>query len=395
MFLPKDIIPFTFVLTNHFQVRKGLHILILILLFSLGSTWSLKSQLIHPGDCDNNGIVENIDILYIGYAFGETGSPRPNGTKTDFVGWPAPEENWRGEFLHNGRNFYYADCNGDGIINDSDVGVCDLWYTKIHGDAQFPHEFVQGDGTRPELRVIPSRESIDGGEEITLTFSLGDEFNRVDSVYGLAFRLYYDSTYVVKGIDSVYYPEDSWFVETDSVAGEVITFVRDHPDRGYAEFAITRKNQRARSGGGTIAATSIVIETIIIGPNIIEPSFKFGLDSVYIIDNEFQEIPVGWMEGEIINTAAVVGNKEVNKAIQPTVSPNPSNEEFYFSLPENIQQVERLLFFDLSGYQYTAPYTKERNGQYIIQTSGLPSGMYLVVAEASTELYSTKVLVSH
>jgi len=373
-------------------VKKGLFRYLLLILAIFPIPGLVKAQVIWPGDCDNNGIVENIDVLYIGYAFGQTGDQRPGGPKTEFAGYEAPEA-WQGEFVHNGRNFYYADCNGDGIINDSDVGVCDLWYTKIHGDAQFPHEFVQGDRTRPELRVIPSRESIDGGEEITLTFSLGDEFNTVDSVYGLAFRLYYDSTYVLKGIDSVYYPEDSWFVETDSVAGEVITFVRDHPDKGYAEFAITRKNQKARSGGGTIAATSIVIETIIIGPNIIEPSFKFGLDSVYIIDNEFQEIPVGWDEGEIVNLA--VGTKHINKDVLPIVSPNPTNEELNFSLPENTQTVERLLFFDMRGYQYTAPYRKQNNGQYIIQTSGLPPGMYLVVAEASTELYSTKVLVSH
>jgi|ETNmetMinimDraft_8_1059916.scaffolds.fasta_scaffold12157_2 hypothetical protein len=86
---------------------------------NVGSDWnyelsvtSLASPLsIYPGDTDNNGIVDVLDVLPIGVYFFESGTQRETG------------------FVWSAYNVYpwettpatYADANGDGVINEEDI----------------------------------------------------------------------------------------------------------------------------------------------------------------------------------------------------------------------------------------------------------------------------------
>jgi len=72
----------------------------------------LQMVRVYPGDTDNNGIVEAADILPIGIYFLQEGNPRPNGSLV----WAGQEVlHWSAEVVT------YADANGDGTVDESDV----------------------------------------------------------------------------------------------------------------------------------------------------------------------------------------------------------------------------------------------------------------------------------
>ena len=90
----------------------------------------IKEDYIHvypqvwPGDTDNNGIVDTLDILPIGIYFRSTGNARENIS----YNWTANEfpALWEDEAAAP------ADCNGDGIVNISDVLAIGLNMGKLH-----------------------------------------------------------------------------------------------------------------------------------------------------------------------------------------------------------------------------------------------------------------------
>jgi len=67
---------------------------------------------VYPGDTDNNGIVDALDVLPIGVYFFENGAPRDT---TGFFWSPVPGEPW--EILP----ATFADANGDGVVNEIDI----------------------------------------------------------------------------------------------------------------------------------------------------------------------------------------------------------------------------------------------------------------------------------
>ena len=80
---------------------------------------------IYPGDTNNDGVVDARDILPIGLYYGLTGSPRDTlstawGARDLMEAWPHPNE-----------NAAYADCNGDGTVDASDVtAIIENWHGR-------------------------------------------------------------------------------------------------------------------------------------------------------------------------------------------------------------------------------------------------------------------------
>lgn len=370
--------------------RHILSLVVPIFLLSVFCGSLLHGQQVWPGDIDNNRRVEHIDVLYLGIAFGYEGATRPGSTDA-FTGQDAPEP-WDLTFW-NGRNYYTADCNGDGVVDLKDLEVLDKNYNKTRPPF-FEEEPRRGlQGITPPLFVRPSTESISGGETVEMEFILGDELNNVLDFYGLAFDFFYDPEYVDSiDINSFRFTPNTWIAGGGDPDSVLIHLIKDDTINGKAEIAVTRIDQRMVNGQGSIFSFSIVVEGIIIGPR--ETTLKYGVDSVFVIDTAFNQTPVEWVSGELINLAMVSNTKDVNQAIQPLLQPNPANGRFTMTLPDVSEPIERVYLFDQFGRQKPIYYQKENPRQFIINPNGLPPGLYIVVAEASSELYSSKVLIS-
>ena len=78
---------------------------------------------VYPGDTDNNGIVDALDVLPIGVYFFENGAPRDT---TGFFWSPVSGEPW--EILP----ATFSDANGDGVVDEIDIIGVGVNWGKTH-----------------------------------------------------------------------------------------------------------------------------------------------------------------------------------------------------------------------------------------------------------------------
>jgi len=92
-------------------------ILQLSLIFNLLVLSILNGQTVWPGDINENGQVNAIDLLYFGVAKGTSGPQRDTITTL----WKSHSVNqlWSNSFSTN-INYAKADCNGNGVVDSLD-----------------------------------------------------------------------------------------------------------------------------------------------------------------------------------------------------------------------------------------------------------------------------------
>jgi hypothetical protein len=82
------------------------------------------NAVVYPGDCDNNGVVNGIDVLPIGRFWHFTGESRDS---VSIVWEPQNATPWQSNLAAT-----YADCNGDGIVDEQDVLAIGTNWHKTH-----------------------------------------------------------------------------------------------------------------------------------------------------------------------------------------------------------------------------------------------------------------------
>jgi hypothetical protein len=91
----------------------------LIIATLLLTSAGLSGQVMYPGDVNNSGQANTLDVLFLGLSWGSTGPERMSPTTAWMPQSVAPNQ-WAQEFS-NGINYAYADCNGDGVIDQADL----------------------------------------------------------------------------------------------------------------------------------------------------------------------------------------------------------------------------------------------------------------------------------
>ncbi len=87
---------------------------------------------VFPGDVNNDGIVNNVDLLFLGQVFFQTGptrSPVDQGISfTEKVLVP-----WGSTFPNTTIDIGFADCDGSGFIDHTDLEAIEINYNLSHG----------------------------------------------------------------------------------------------------------------------------------------------------------------------------------------------------------------------------------------------------------------------
>ncbi|TXB69420.1 hypothetical protein [Phaeodactylibacter luteus] len=345
-----------------------------LLLFSLFSA-SVYAQDVWPGDANNNGIVNAVDVLYIGLAYNATGPERTDATTNwepqSFTLWP--------ESFQDGTNFGYADCDGDGEIEDDDIEnaiIPNFGLTHGTQSPDFYQNAAPGSGA-PALQLVPSATLVEQGAQVDISLNLGSPDAPLADFYGIAFTLSYDTDLVEPTTGFTYDDVDDTFADAD-MAGVEDLFVNDEIS-GKAEFALTRINQQPISGSGAIASFSIIIEDIIVGLNV--DTLNITIDSVLLINSSFKGIPVVPDTAQIIiaRDTNLVSTHHTRAAPLPLrVFPNPARQSCRVALPQDVAHLG--LYNSLGQLLWSAsPSPGQRHLE--IPLTALPSGLYHIRAK--------------
>ncbi len=361
-----------------------------IIFCSLLSWLPAFTQVVWPGDVNNNGTVNGVDVLYWGIAFGSSGPARADAS-TAWQGVPLLSL-WEQRFP-DGLNYAYADCNGDGIVDDDDLDdAIEDNFGLMHGTI-LPDGYQNGVlGTAPRLRLQPDVEIASFGTTVNIGLYLDDSDMPLADFYGVAMLLSYTPN-LLDADDGLDFDiaEDSW-IEADNSQVEDI-FEGDEV-LGRAELAITRTNQRAVPvGPGEIGRFSIVIEDIIVGREI--DTFRLRIDSVFLINERLELTPI------VPDTALIIITKDPKvTAVTSTppsrppmkIFPNPASAGSDFYLESNTSSLHELKLIDQLGRVWPMSVYAVQEGIYRLNASGIPPGIYWLSAYVSGNLIGQKII---
>ena len=266
----------------------------------------MAAQSLYPGDINNNGLVNGVDMLYWGIAYEQTGPLRP----VQSVYWQpyqlaAP---WEGAFP-GGPNYSFADCNGDGRVTgiDLNLGVRDN-YGRTHGTPQLDDYRFGIYNVDPLLELRPKSTTVGLGNRVEYEVFLGEESLPVEKFHGITFIISYDKSVVKHNAATFEAVDNPWFVRlnnTNTYDYQWESFWKNDNDYGSVEVALFKYVNVNATGYGKVGEFSLVIKDNI---NINVPSgLDVKIEAVMMIDNSVTVHPVATKVGEVILSNGNVG----------------------------------------------------------------------------------------
>jgi hypothetical protein len=198
-----------------------------------------------PGDANYDLTVNNLDILAIGLANGETGTVRA-GASYSWVEQPVAD--WSNTFA-SGINMKHADCDGNGVVDATDTTAVSLNYGMHH-----PAVRIIQPETKPNsnsiLSIDVTPDTVGPSSPVHINVDLS-----TDSIYGVAFSVYYDPS-LINPASLIPDFSNSWLGTTGV---NMIAFAKVDPIEGRIDFALTRTDHTdAVAGLGNLLSFDLV-----------------------------------------------------------------------------------------------------------------------------------------
>ncbi len=327
-------------------------------------SFTLSCRAVWPGDANNDGVANNVDLLAIGVGYGTMDVARPNAT----INWQAEAYvNWA-DTLSDGTNYKHIDCNGDGIIADDDT-------IAILQNFGLSHPLRVGSQqqslTDPPLFFDIVIDTVGTSQQLTIPLELGSAALPMNNIYGIAFTINYDTTLVKADSVSLNFP----YCWLGNYGTEAISIYKNDPLNGKLYAAITRITHSDTSGYGEIARFTVVTTDNVAG-RLMSPVYdtiSFPISDVMAID--FDQNLKGVT---ILNDSLVIEDLTAIRALDLLKDivfyPNPVTDVLRFSLPDNVV-VKKIELFNSLGQ--TASYNcKNLNNHFAVVMGENTKGNY-------------------
>jgi hypothetical protein len=312
-------------------------------------------------------------LLFLGLAFNDNGPVRP-AASLNWVAQTCPD--WTNTFP-NSINHKHADCDGNGTVNFGDTTAIFLNYGLNHPLRVQPPQPQVG---IPDLIVTASSDTVGTTTLVNFDISLGNPSAPADSIYGLAFRLYYDPALIDTNSVAVTYP-GSMFGTNGT---DMVTINRNFATPGYVDIALSRINQSNISGTGPVARVTIVTTDNVSGKQVL---YATPAD-IEAISATGASLPIDPIGDSVIIDPALTGLSQA-AAIDFSIHPVPANEILYITFGEIVP--DRVIITDLSGREVIRMNPASRNESVNIET--LTSGAYMLKSFVGNQSSTKKFLV--
>ncbi len=325
-----------------------------------------------PGDANSDGDANLYDLLAVGLAFNESGPVRPGAT-TSWTSQACP--NWS-TYFGSGINHKHADTDGDGNVTLNDTLAIYLNYGMNH-----PLRLSNPDVTTfADLVITCSDDTVNLSTTVNFDITLSTP---VDSLYGLAFRMYFDPALIDPDSIMVSYP--GCVFGTNGV--DMIKVDRSQGLNGFVDIALSKINQVNITGGtGPVARVTIVTTDNVSGKVTLT---VVPTDIVGVTVHEFP-VQLNGIGDDVVIDPNFVGISEINSGDQLVVYPVPAGDfiNISYSGSGNIQSY---LLYDVTGKEVMNIQDPSNNS--IIDIKELHAGSYLLKASAGKEIVYKKIVV--
>ena len=344
-----------------------------------------------PGDANGDRIANNYDLLHIGVGYGTQGPGRTySPVPDDPLAWtPSHAENW--EQWVGVVNYKHMDCDGNGVIDASDVEAIIKNYTP---DQSFVPDDYPG---APPIELVLDEDVIvieqnNRPDSIVITGSVqvGSSVKPMDELYGLAFSFTYDTSQVRSGTARFSKIGGSFLGQTEEIFDLSTNLDGTHLS-GRADYAISRNTQQGTSGFGAVATFSLVIEGDIIGGRDIN-DINLKISKIKAVDSLGNNLPFDLINGDITVVVVednITSSQDLDDQSAAVLFPNPAKDIFQFkSVNRNWAWLEVI---NIQGQRIkTQVITSDTE---VISLSGIPDGTYWVKAWDRDGKWISKMMV--
>lgn len=342
---------------------------------------SLTSN-VYPGDCNNDGKVDHLDILPIGMKQGAIGSPR-HFLEINSNFRPYYAGNWKTSTAN--TNDKYLDVDGNGYIDQNDFEALKR-FSQSSWKTQTPIH------SGSSLVNILSAKLVD-------TSSIGDTFQFIagnisvpvkifsptllDQSYGMAYKFelsYQDKT---TGRDT-FYPAVINFKNFNLWGGQPYVFLEKNVN-SYS-VAATKLDGTNGSSDGYAGVVEIVVDVILVG--IVNRGdvgrFKLDFKDVLWVKNDASVIsisprPYTFYVKNVSNSAGLGQTIEQQIRIMPNIVENQ------FRIEKSIPKVEPYTIYNTQGIAFDTGILREMDTQIIV--SNWPAGIYYLRLESTGQSF--------
>ncbi len=322
--------------------------------------------------------------MNVGLAFSAAGPIRAGAS----IAWVAQAaSDWSAQF-GNAANLKHADTDGNGAIDNADTTAISINYGLTHPLRLANPGLTSLPG--PPLYVIATPDTVLEGDTVQIEIFLGTTQIPVDSIYGLAFTIEFDSTL----IDTTYMPFD-YSVGWMGIPGvDLLTFEKKFLSQGKVDVAITRTDHLNLGGAGIVVSTGVVIIDNIGARLSVAPPFvtlPISITNVRAVTaNEYYFSLTNQGTQVEIDTLGSTGLNELLLTDDDfTVYPNPASETI--NIYSATQEIIKLELSDNMGTIHHS--SLPAANKFKIDTHSLSSGIYLLEVTTLKKVMVKKIVV--
>lgn len=347
-----------------------------------------ENECIWPGDTDRNGIVNVWDMLPIGFLYGTTGMPREyvlSELDTNLLWMPQYSQFWFDSntsiplTFYDQINFNHADCNGDGIINNSDINIIDLNYGKQNSDiVTYNAPISNSDFT---LSVDIQNETVSIGDTVTALLSLDNPTQM--PISGLALTLSHNV--VDSNTLQIAYPATSFLVDNAN------TISRQYRDtESKISSALIRTNLQPTNSGGVFGVVTFVMEDVLEGKNE-QVSLDLHIEKATLIGSNQEAIVNIAPQDRNDDSVQIVGIPHTSIPRNIQVQNNPIDRQLTINWTE--QSVQQIALYDMNGRAIVQQNISPSQKNHQISLQNHPRGMFLLVIKTAQQNIVQKLMV--
>lgn len=319
------------------------------------------------GDVNTDGVVNNKDLLPMGYYMGLSGSARANAS---FEWYGQHASDWNNPFLGNAADLKHADTDGNGMVNSDDTLAISYFYGLNH--QLTPYIPPSSKGLQFSLKLLTPNPGI--GDLVEVEVLLGSSNQPVTNLYGYTFDAFL-SPQLIDSALQINYLQGSWMNQN---AADI--WLSKNPRPGRLESAFTRTNGVAASGYGVVAIMSFIIIDIVDDSKLnAAPYFTLQVDAPQAM----------WADGQ-----STIGDPISLDIPLRLHRKNPVSDKDFLVYPSPAQDllqvhlngddvIESLVIFDQTGKTvYDSGLVQWEHAE--LNVGHLPNGFYIAAARTSS-----------
>jgi hypothetical protein len=345
---------------------------------------------LYPGDGNNDGIANYLDLLSIGNHFNQTGAARVDASNN----WtPQALTPW-GVEANNGMDIGYADCNGDGTINAADTTAIALNYGNEHQAViiNAPQTFSVS------LQANPANEGFVDAETAIIPFDVvvsNTNNTPLNEIYGIGFKLHYTSPTPASMAVAFQDASSGWMsylgdASSNNPDNQILTLTRNFvtsDTTGEVHIALTKVNGQAIEG--TLAGVCRVIATVTIdtwglksldssASSPIPVTFSFDGITLTTADGTTYQQSSSVTDTLLIPTIPTGINNPKQAAVNWVIYPNPANDyvTIFVKDAKSNNNASNINIYDVTGRLVLSKPINANQNTLTIPTNSLNSGLY-------------------